>query len=229
MNFMDVAKKYKMDPLECRAMRILQHWVETSKAVFPDYKHPKPPSGDPRRSNMFKYCYKLARESDGSLPEDEYQLYVRAQLDILKHINMGNGHPLIGVHCLVGDKAWKRWKLWKRKYDSTIKIRAKAPKPKGASPKVYEALRKTSDFLRQRIGDSDAYEKLLEFESSGDIYTWINIGKISPYYLVLSPHFERLGRERKLRVINFDLDVYKAAIDDGSRDMFREMFPHEVT
>lgn len=228
MNFMDVAKKYKMNALECKAMRILQYWIETSKIVFPDYKHPRSPSGDPRKSNMFKYCYKLARESDEKLSEDDYQLYVRAQLDILKHINMGNGHPLIGVHCLVGERAWKRWKLWKRKYDSTVQIKAKTSKPKNASPKVYEALKKTSEFLRQKTDNGNAYQRLLEFESSGEFYTWINIGKISPYYLVLSPYFEKLASERKLKKINFDLDVYKAAVDDGSKETFREMFPHEI-
>lgn len=227
MNYMDVAKKYKMNALECKAMMILQYWVDTSKLVFPDYKHPRTAVGDPRKSNMFKYCYKLARESDGNLLEDEYQLYVRAQLDILKHINMGNGHPLIGVHCLVGDKAWKRWKLWKKKYDSTIKIKAKTPKSKNASPKIYEALKKTREFLRQKIGDGDAYQRLLEFESSGDLYIWINVGKVSPYYLVMSSHFEKLGREVVLKKINFDLDVYRNAIDDGSKDIFHEMFPHE--
>jgi hypothetical protein len=177
---------------------------------------------------MFKYCYKLARESDGNLLEDEYQLYVRAQLDILKHINMGNGHPLIGVHCLVGDKAWKRWKLWKKKYDSTIKIKAKTPKSKNASPKIYEALKKTSEFLRQKIGDGDAYQRLLEFESNGDLYIWINVGKVSPYYLVMSSHFEKLGKEVELKKINFDLDVYRNAIDGGSKEIFYEMFPYEI-
>jgi len=43
----------------------------------------------------------------------------------------------------------------------------------------------------------------------------------------MSSHFEKLGREVVLKKINFDLDVYRNAIDDGSKDIFHEMFPHE--
>jgi hypothetical protein len=44
----------------------------------------------------------------------------------------------------------------------------------------------------------------------------------------MSSHFEKLGKEVELKKINFDLDVYRNAIDGGSKEIFHEMFPYEI-
>lgn len=216
-----------MNDLESRALKICKIWVELSRKIFPNYNHSKIAKGDPRKSLMFKVCYKLVRETDGFIPEDEYHLYVRAQLDILKHINLDNGHPLIEVNCLVGDRAWKRWKLWKKKYDTTVQIRSKKSNVKTGNPKINELIRKTSEFFKTTFGEIISYEKFKELEKDGSLYRYINFGKISPYYLVMSPYFEKLGKEIQIKKINFDLEIYKVGVDDSNKDFFKNLFNYE--
>ena len=50
------------------------------------------------------------------IPDKEYKLYILAQLHVLRLQNDGKVHALIDPFILVGDKAWKRWKLWRKYY-----------------------------------------------------------------------------------------------------------------
>ena len=74
-----------------------------------------PRRGDPRKSNLFRHCWKLRRETNGLLEKSEYKNYVKANLFIVK-INGGAVDPV----CITGDKAWIRYKVWKRKYDQKL-------------------------------------------------------------------------------------------------------------
>jgi len=219
--------KYGMDDLEIKAAMVCDLWIKTSLHVFPDYKHARFPKGDPRKSSVFKYCYKLVREIGDKLKDEEYQLYVRAQLDIMKHINIDGGHPLISPLSLVGEKAWRRWKLWKKKYDATVNINSNHKKNKIAPTKILEALKKTKDFITSVCGENPTYERFSELESSGGLFSGVNIGKISPYYLVMSPYFEKLEKERNIRKMNFDINVYKDGLSESSMIAFKEMFNFE--
>ena len=118
MLLLEAIDKYNMDEMEANACRLAVMWLDQSRKTFPDYRHSKMRKGDPRKSLIFKICYKLARESNGIIEKNEYSLYIRAQLDVLKYVNEGNLTPLIDAGCLVGEKAWRRWRLWKKRYDS---------------------------------------------------------------------------------------------------------------
>lgn len=222
-----LAEKYKMDELEVKALKVCQIWMEMSKKIFPSYNHNKFGKGDPRKTLMFKVCYKLIRETSGFIGDDDYPLYVRAQLDILKHISLDKGHPLIEVNCLVGDKAWKRWKLWKKKYDTTVQIRSKSATTKVNNPKIIEALRKTKEFFSLQFENKPTYEKFKELEKDGSLYRYVNFGKISPYYLVLSPYFEKLSKECVMQKMNFDIQLYKTGIDESTLEHFKNLFIYE--
>lgn len=220
-------EKYNMNKLESLAYKVSLIWLEKSKKIFPNYNHLKLRKGDPRKSLIFKVCYKFVRETQGFVLEDDYPLYVQAQLDILRHINIGNEHPLIDVGCLVGDKAWKRWKLWKKKYDTASQIKSKSPQIKVQNSKIYEALKRTKEFIKQSIGDKPNIEQYKSFESNQQLYRWINFGKISPYYLVLSPYIEKIINKEKIKKLNFDLNIYKTGIDDNVKIFFKGLFGYE--
>lgn len=222
-----LAEKYKMDELEVKALKVCEIWMEMSKKIFPSYNHNKFGKGDPRKTLMFKVCYKLIRETSGFISDDDYPLYVRAQLDILKHISLDKGHPLIEVNCLVGDKAWKRWKLWKKKYDTTVQIRSKSAATKVNNTKIIEAIRKTKEFFDLHFGNKPTYEKFKDFEKDGSLYRYVNFGKISPYYLVLSPYFEKLSKECVMKKMNFDIQLYKTGIDEATKEHFKNLFIYE--
>ena len=79
--------QYKMDEIESRAYKVSLIWINRSRKIFPNYQHQRLKNGDPRKSLLFKICYKLIRETQGGiLDEENYSLYVQAQLEVLKHI-----------------------------------------------------------------------------------------------------------------------------------------------
>ena len=85
-----------------------------------------------------------------TLPDhNEYKLYVLAQLHVLKLQRAGDVHALIGPHILVGDKAWKRWRLWKKYYDQQReKPRTEEELAiKDKASRVLIDLRRTKEFL----------------------------------------------------------------------------------
>ena len=219
---------YKMDELESRAYRLCLIWLDKSRKIFPDYKHTVMKQGDPRKSLIFKICYKFCRETQGVIEETEYPLYIRAQLDVLRHINTGKGHPLIDANCLVGDRAWRRWKLWKRKYDAITTKSSEIPQPIGPGViKAIDGLQKTKEFFTKTFGASPGIEKYREAYINKNLFRWFNFGKISPYYIAISPHIAAIMQPEDYKRISFDINLYKPCITDEVTIKFREMFPHE--
>lgn len=228
MPTLDAIAEYGMDQIESAAYKLCILWIEKSRKFFPDYDHTKLRRGDPRKSLMFKVCYKLVRETQGILEEDDYPLYVRAQLDILKNISTGSDeHPLIEPNCLVGEKAWKRWKLWKKKYDSVIKQKGFNIKVTASSQKVLDAFEKTQEFIFKTLGPEPTSEKFREIIINKNLFRWINLGKISPYYLCLSPYVKQFVSEEDMKKISFDLEIYRACLNDELIALFKEKFKYE--
>jgi len=226
--YLDSIIQYEMDQLEAKAMHVVVLWLERSRKVFPDYRHATMGKGDPRRSLIFKICYKLVRETQGVLEDTEYSLYVRAQLDVLKHINSNRGTPLIDPNCLVGEKAWKRWKLWKRRYDA-IQNKPKNTTDKSTPQGVIKALdglEKTKEFLAKSLGECTE-AKYKEAYLNNNFFRWYNLGKISPYYLATSSYWQGILKPEDYKKLNFDIQVYKPCIEEMVRKKFTELFPNE--
>ena len=220
----EAPEKYSMDALESLACKIAACWLEQSRKLFPDYRHATMKKGDPRKSLIFKICYKLARETQGILEPNEIQLYVRAQLDVLKYINADVQHPLIDPNCLVGDKAWKRWKVWKKRYD-VIKNKTQEPVASNIGfQKAIDGIIKTKEFLVKTFGNDWSIEKFKECYINNNIFRWINLGKISPYYLAVSPFVKQVFNEDDYKKINFDILVYQNCINDKVMENFNNLF-----
>ena len=85
---MDLSKiiEYNMDDIEARAYKCCLLWVKICQKMFPKERYSKlRKSGDPRKSYLFKCCYKLVTECSGKLADGEYKLYIYAQCDIQIH------------------------------------------------------------------------------------------------------------------------------------------------
>lgn len=229
-NFMwlvDAIELYRMDDLEGKACHITQMWLEQSRKAFPNYRHARMKKGDPRKSLIFKIAYKLARETQGVLEFQDYSLYIRAQLDVLKYINSGKEHPLIDANCLVGEKAWKRWKLWKKRYD-TLKNKPQETVATGIGfQKAMDGIEKTKEFLTKTFNSDLSFERFKESYINNNIFRWISLGKISPYYLAISPFVKNLFSEHDFKKINFDINVYKNCINETVQAFFVKSFPNE--
>jgi hypothetical protein len=228
---LDAIIEYQLDELESRAYKILSLWVERSRKLFPNYRHASMKKGDPRKSLIFKICYKLVRETQGVLEESDYNLYVRAQLEILKHINNGKIEPLIDPHCLVGEKAWKRWKLWKKKYDTLsanpLKQTSETVVTQTGVLKAIQGLERTKEFLAKTFSGDLSYEKFNEAFLNNNLFRWISWNKISPYYVVISPFLKKILKNDDYKKIDFDLEIYKPYINDDVMIKFYELFPLE--
>lgn len=232
--FESITKKYEMTYEECKAYKIVLYWNETLRKLFPNFQHGKIAKGDPRKSHAFKYCFKLMRETKDQLHEDEYKLYVYAQLDILRRINLRNNEkPLINVNCLTGTQAWKRWKLWKSKYDSLAKQKKLASKTTKSSisistEKVIHGLKTTLQHLSTNIGENYNFEQYKEKVLNGDMKRWVILNKISPYYMLLSKFFCKFKNDIDPKKLNIELDVYKVSINENIEQIYEVIFPNEL-
>jgi hypothetical protein len=227
MDGMDIALHYNMDEEQTQAYQICLIWLETSKKVFPDYKHYRmPKKGDPRKSLLFKYCYKLVRETKGIIPIGEYPLYVRAQLDILKAITDGKQHPMVDPNILTGNKAWVRWLIWKKKYDQKVK----AIKEKIDTPihKIKQELENTRAHLVKHFHGLPTLGQMQQALDNKNLFRWIAGKQLSPYYLVLSPFILKLFPEYEGLETNTDLDVYREQINVEVAEVFEQIFPNEL-
>jgi hypothetical protein len=205
---------YNMSEEESLAYKIGLMWLEVSLNTFPTYKHSYhyPKKGDPRKSNLFKFCYKLQRETKGLIEQQEYYYYIVAQLQILKTLNLDT-HPLITPQCLVGDKAWIRWKLWKNKFDKANKKELPL-KEEYNLIEIKKELLKTKKFLDSKFGtlDEENFPILKK-----DITRYIALGMISGFYAVLSPLVQKHCNLEKI-----DLSCYTA--NEAVNNVFKEVF-----
>ena len=209
-----------MNEMEAKAYKIALIWQDECRKEIPDEQFVKlKKNSDPRKSTLFKYCYKLARETKGVLQDNEISMYVRAQIQILKSIREENVHALIEPHCLVGEKAWKRWKLWKYKFKKKLN-RVLTSDDIGVSAsysKVISELNSDFDFLNKiQCVTFDTF-KIKKDEIEKYFYT----GQLSFYYAVLSPWINKTVN------IDFDKTYYRSCLNPKIEEFFREKFSHE--
>jgi hypothetical protein len=185
-------KKHDMTLDENEVLEICLIYEQEYKKLFKNENYSRnlrrnslPLKGDPRNSSLFKYCWKLRRETRGLIDKSEYRNYIYANIFIVK-INNGNVEPI----CINGDKAWIRYKVWKRRYDekiSELNCQVSPPSIKTTNPKIIIEIDKNRKFLFEKCEGQPSFEKILKFIEGGYFKIWVATNKISPYYLALSP------------------------------------------
>jgi hypothetical protein len=203
-------------------------WHSLLQKYFPNMNFGRSKQGDPRKSLAFKICYKLVRESFTYLDEKDYNLYVRSQLEVLKHLSQQHNNISVDINCLVGNQAWKRWLLWKSRYDKKLKKPDQTrERTLIGEKKALAGIQSTYDFLNKNFGLSYLYEHL-EVRKK-DIIIWLNINKISPYYVVLSPFMKKLLSKDDLSAINFDSKFYEECITPAVKSLYEKLFKNEIS
>lgn len=226
---LEVCAQYGMDEIECKAVHVAYAWVDLLPRIFPDQQHPLHPltkSKDPRKSLLFKFCYKLVRETRTLIADEDYELYVRAQLEVLKVITIGkNEKPLISPQILVGEKAWRRWMLWKRKYDQRHAEMKKPSLLKVGGNDLLAALSSTRAWFVVQLGE---YYTLTQFIQDRDnIAQAAAIGRISAYYLALSPFVRELSPDGSK--FQMDYEATLESLPENAQGVFETLFPNEKT
>lgn len=194
--------------------------------VFSLKRNTIPRRGDPRKSNLFRYCWKLKRETKGLLEKKEYKNYIIANLFIVK-INNGYVEPT----CITGDKAWIRYKVWKRKYDQKI-LEADCDKERIVNPvydkKIIFQIDKTKKFLFEKCEGYVSYEKIKNFIDNGVFSLWCASQKVCCYYLILSPYIQKSEKKNDLLgFYNVSEDVIKNSLNKDIIKYFYQEYKHE--
>jgi hypothetical protein len=213
---------WNMNEIEAKAFKTGLFWLKYSREYYPNYRHTSryPSKGDPRKSSLFKYCLKLHRDSGNTISDNNIKLYVIAQLQVLKAVKVDGAHPLIEPNCLAGDKAWRRWLMWKSKYDKLSKTSTKEDVNLDVvSPEqINKDLEFTKKFLYSKFdGTENQFKKI-----SKEIGVWAFNQKISPFYCIMSPWFQKY-----CNVTNIDFDVYKKSVTLEVKNQFLKVFPEE--
>lgn len=225
--------EYGMSDLEARAYKISLLYLEKAPKFFPNEVHYHVPKGDPRKSYVFKHAHKLLRLHGSELREDDIKLYVHAQLDILKHITAGQEHPRIAPDILSGPKAWNRWLLWKGKYDKVKKFAKTATAAevinKNREKEALELLAKTKMFFAvsfDRLHQDDIKTGL----DNGEFWLWVRWGKVSFYYVLLSPLVKAWSEKTKIlpnQKVAFEESSYQEGITEEVKKYFQTEFKYE--
>jgi hypothetical protein len=186
-----------------------------------------PRRSDPRRSNLYRQCWKLRRETRGLIEQHEYKNYIHANLFIIK-INGGHVEP----NCITGDKAWIRYKVWKRRYDQKMAdIGAQIPPPSVSTtnPKIIAEIDRTRKFLFEKCDGSPTFEKIKKFIESGVFRLWVATSRVSPYYLTLSPFVEKTNLKDSLfSVCNSSEALIREKITQEIKDYFNHEYKYEL-
>lgn len=216
--------RYKMDALESKAYKIALMWEEECRRELPGESFVRlKTNSDPRKSLLFKYCFKMARELNGIIKDSETALYIRAQIQVLKSIREGQVHALIDPHCLVGDKAWRRWKMWKYKYDKRMSAPLKSEEVKISVSEGKAKAEISSSFEFLSLMGCTEFENLKS--KRYDVHRWLKNGDISCFYALLSPWIRKIFGEGD--EFEFDRLYYRASTTPALERFFRETFHHE--
>jgi len=219
--------EYEMTQSEAKAFKLALIWEGLAIETFPGESCGKlPVKGDPRKSNLFRYCYKLLRETKGLILDDQYRWYIKSQFDILKNLKNEGIHANISPSCLVGPKAWKRWKVWLKKFNCLSKVNSlvvMAPESK-----VLTKLKKTKEFLLKQFKGTPKPEDIKQAFNNRTIIRWVTVGKICGYYVILSPFIKRcLSGKNFESEFNFDLTIYQHHITPTIEEYFKKEFFYE--
>ena len=177
--------------------------------------------GDPRKSFLFKQCWKLRRETKGLLKEEEIRLYISANLTILKAHN-----AYMEINTMCGEQAWFRWKIWKRLYDKKMAQINNNPPPLPADSKLIRELARTKRFIFERCDGEPTKDKIHTFIQEGFFKVWILQTKISMYYVILSP-FVKDFLDKLSKDCIFDVTLFQEKLNQEIIDYFNFEFQHE--
>lgn len=223
---------YKMNEQEAFAYKLCMMWEKIVNQELKDYNKRGlliPGDSDPRKSILFKYCYKLARETKGLIKDSDYKYYIYSQISTLKNFSDGKIHSLITPACLCGEKAWMRWKIWKNKFDKQMLKKSNDGDITDIKMSVTDLeieLHRTKKFFNSVFGMNYNISKIENSIKEKDIVKWIAFNKVTPYYLVLSPlikkYFTNIDDS-----FSVDCEILLKSINDQIKNFFKINFSNE--
>jgi hypothetical protein len=182
--------------------------------IFPFIISIKNKYNDPRKTSVFKYCYKLQKETNGILDVNEYKDYVYCQLKFLKMYQDRTNKPVQVVPSILNfDKSWKKWKYFK--YLTSKSKYSDKRKPNIINNNNLKiALEKDKKFLSGKLILDN--ENLLK--NKENLIEWHKLGKISYYFVCFTNKILNIARD-----LSKDYSIYK--FDKEGEKLFLDIFP----
>lgn len=223
---------YKMTKMEAKAWKVAIMYIQLAKEYFPNDKPYRLGKKDPRKTILFRHCYKLVRESHDLLADHEYRLYITAQLQILKNIECGDCHANLSPNCLVGPKAWKRWLVWKRRFErkSIVQSEEDAGVKTHQVTKIVDELKRGKKFLESKFSELNK-KSILDSLNNRALFRWTALGQLSPYYLAISPTVKQWAQSTNTNLLDkfaIDLNYYRSGITQEIENYFRCEFAYDA-
>lgn len=227
VNKLQLILDYKLTPREAKCYKIALIWEATCRYYFPNLKIVSYfKKGDPRKSALFKQCWKLLRETEGLLRFDQFKQYFIANLSNMK---AHNPDTVPNLTSMSGNNAWIRWKVWERAYNRKLleKI-GEQEKPLHVEPAIIFKLDLTKKFLFEKCEGQPTLDKLQNFYNEKSLNVWILSGKISHFYLILSPFINKILDLQELeKKLCFDSKIYSDKINENVIEFFQKEFSYE--
>ena len=228
----DTIFQWRMTTQEIEVFKLVLAYDKAFKKLFADAPpqvkklNSVPVRTDPRKANIFRQCWKMRRETRGLLEGTEYANYIYANLLIIK-LNDGRVQP----NCVCGDKAWVRYKVWKRRFDQKMaELSSTAPPPSVSTtnPKIIGEIDRTKKFLFERCEGEVTFDKIKNFVDEGIFKFWVASGKVSPYYVVMSPFIAKAGDvDAQFAGCSSSPAVVREKITSEVKDYFKHEYRHE--
>lgn len=216
-----------MTPEEAEVFSYASLYVKEFKKIFGSHcdgetirRNSLPKRNDPRKSSLFKHCWKMRRETRGLLESHEYKNYIYANLLIIK-INKGYIQP----NCICGDKAWVRYKVWKRFFDQKNNETTATLSTSIMNPAILADIDRTKKFLFEKCSGEVNKEKIINFINKGSFRSWVASGKVCMYYIVLSPFLADIDKDTF--VLNSSIKLIQEKITKEIKNYFENEFKHE--
>jgi hypothetical protein len=134
---------------------------------------------------------------------------------------------MITPNVIVGEKAWKRWLVWKKRYDK----KALASNAEEAGIKSHKdsytisELEKTKKFLLRIFENDISKNDIIEAIENRTMTRWLIQGKVSPYYAVLSPLMKKYFKDESK--VNFNISFYSGGITGPVEREYKSLFDYE--
>ena len=233
LNKFDAIFQWNMNAMQAEVYKLALYYEETYRKICGQTtdgqsirRNCLPKRGDPRKSNVFRNCWRMKRETRGLLEEHEYKLYIFGNLTILM---LQKAH--IEPNSICGDKAWIRFKVYKRKYDVKMaELACKVPPPSASttSPKVVCQIDSTKKFLFERCDGAPTFDKVKTFIENGIFKFWIATGKISEYYVILSPFVSKsVDVDKFAEQVPFSAALMRERLTTEIQEYFKHEYAHE--
>lgn len=214
------------DPDKLLAYNLLIYYLNCEYNYFPNYNHTR--FNDLKKvenQSAFKYMLKFVKDKKSVFESvSEYFIFIKAQLEIAKILESKN--PLIHPAILIGDKADKRYFVWKQKVANkkmVTKIGTKILDEKT----INLAFDKTLEYLKSTLLNEMTFTNFNRNISR--ILLLIRCKQIDPLWCFCSKWISKLPEELKNEIYSItECKKYKDFNTEDINKKYLEKFSFEL-